>query len=332
FNRAIQVAFERLIPPGEQVPYFIYFEVPAETIDVNIHPTKTEIKFESEQAVWQILMAAVKEAVGRFNDVPAIDFNNEGRPDIPIFNPDTHTSAPKINLNPDYNPFRETPHKRNLENWETIYPQITAEEPTLFENNEQENSIIEEKSPAHYQYKGKYIMTAVKSGLMIIDQHQAHIRILYEDYMRQIESKKRNTQKLLFPEIIQLPTKTNQFAETILPELNEMGFELTDIGDGSYAVNGTPSGLEGLNIANLLAEMLVSVNEITSNTRTDIDHTLALSLARNAAIPYGQVLGNQEMENIVNSLFACENVNYTPDGQKIISIMSQSDIDSLFDK
>lgn len=332
FNRAIQVAFERLIPPGEQVPYFIYFEVPAETIDVNIHPTKTEIKFESEQAVWQILMAAVKEAVGRFNDVPAIDFNNEGRPDIPIFNPDTHTSAPKINLNPDYNPFRETPHKRNLDNWETIYPQITAEEPTLFENNEQENSIIEEKSPAHYQYKGKYIMTAVKSGLMIIDQHQAHIRILYEDYMRQIESKKRNTQKLLFPEIIQLPTKTNQFAETILPELNEMGFELTDIGDGSYAVNGTPSGLEGLNIANLLAEMLVSVNEITSNTRTDIDHTLALSLARNAAIPHGQVLGNQEMENIVNSLFACENVNYTPDGQKIISIMSQSDIDSLFDK
>ena len=175
-------------------------------------------------------------------------------------------------------------------------------------------------------------MTAVKSGLMIIDQHQAHIRILYEDYMRQIETKKRNTQKLLFPEIIQLPTKTNQFAETILPELNEMGFELTDIGDGSYAVNGTPSGLEGLNIANLLAEMLASVNEITSNTRTDIDHTLALSLARNAAIPHGQVLGNQEMENIVNSLFACENVNYTPDGQKIISIMSQSYIDSLFDK
>ena len=141
FNRAIQVAFERLIPPGEQVPYFIYFEVPAETIDVNIHPTKTEIKFESEQAVWQILMAAVKEAVGRFNDVPAIDFNNEGRPDIPIFNPDTHTSAPKINLNPDYNPFRETPHKRNLDNWETIYSQITAEEPTFFENNKQERKI-----------------------------------------------------------------------------------------------------------------------------------------------------------------------------------------------
>ena len=186
FHKAVMSAYERLLPAGEQVPYFIYFEVKPEDIDVNIHPTKTEIKFENEQTVWQILTAAVKDSLGRFNDVPSIDFDTEGKPDIPVYDP-SHgfSSAPKISLNPEYNPFKGASQHADYGRksggagaWERLYEGVggsqdamaapEAEEPDIFRadgGDGMEAGAIEEKSPVHYQYKGKYIMTAVKSGL-----------------------------------------------------------------------------------------------------------------------------------------------------------------------
>ena len=360
FHKAVLTAFDRLIPQGEQVPYFLYFEVPAENIDVNIHPTKTEIKFENEQAIWQILLAAVKEAVGRFNDIPAIDFDTEGKPDIPVFNPTTGTTAPKIDFNPAYNPFKQTARPArpaSPKGWENLYPGLDSDagpqQSQLFDRQEGETagtgtdgetvvssmatqpvmeSMIEDKAPFHYQYKGCYIMTAVKSGLMIIDQHRAHIRILYESYLRQLSEHKPHSQKVLFPEMVQFAAADQLALDSILPEMREMGFQLDSLGGGSYAVNAIPAGIEGLNVVALIREMVTAAVDSGTSVKADIDHALALSLARNAAIPQGQVLGNAEMDNIVNELFACDNVNYTPSGEPVIAIMKQQDIEHLFDR
>ena len=358
FHKAVMTAFDRLIPQGEQIPYFLYFEVPAENIDVNIHPTKTEIKFENEQAIWQILLASVKEAVGKFNDVPSIDFDTEGKPDIPVFNPNGSTSAPKISFNPQYNPFKQSSQPQrttNTESWESLYagldtntetPQtdLFGQEDTPIGNVDNGETIIssvatapdttamiEDKSPTHYQYKGSYIMTAVKSGLMIINQHRAHVRILYEAYLRQLSEHKVHSQKVLFPDMVQFSVSDSVILEHILPEMTEMGFQLDNLGGGSYAVNGVPAGIEGLNAVTLITDMVAAAIESGTHVKEEIDHVLALSLARNAAIPQGQVLSNSEMESIVNELFACSNVNYTPSGTPIIAIMQQHDIEHLFD-
>ncbi len=352
FNKAVANAFERLVPFGEQVPYFLYFEVPAENIDINIHPTKTEIKFENEQAIWQILMAAVKEALGRFNDIPAIDFDTEGKPDIPVFNPSANVSAPTVNFNPSYNPFKETKSSKSSAasqtQWKELYKGLNedfstdtenalsapnqSDEQSIFTSNEiGKASVAEERSPAHYQYKGCYIMTAVKSGLMIIDQHRAHVRILYEQYLKQLKEHTAHTQKMLFPEMVNLPTSNEAALQKVLSEMQTMGFELSNMGGGSYAVNGIPAGIEGLNISVLVGDMVASTLEDGSSVNEEIDKALALSLAQNAAIPHGQVLGNEEMENLVNELFACNNVNYTPTGKTILTILKQLDIEKMLE-
>ena len=172
-------------------------------------------------------------------------------------------------------------------------------------------------------------MTAVKSGLMIIDQHRAHVRILYERYLEQLRGKHRMPQKELFPEVVHFSPSEAVTLQRVLPEITNLGFELTDMGDNSYAVNAVPAGLEGIDVVKLVTAMVDSAVGHESSVVDDINRSLALSLARNAAIPQGQVLSNDEMENIINSLFACGNVNYTPDGKRILAIFGQQDIDRL---
>lgn len=355
FNKAVMTAYDRLVPQGEQVPYFLYFDVNPNDIDVNIHPTKTEIKFENEQAIWQILMAAVKESIGMFNDVPTIDFDTEDKPEIPIFNPDVapSTNAPKISLNPHYNPFKSTAtkpqsvEKAPADQWEVLYEGLNdqdsmPQEADIFEsrsgvwseNSQSEenltaNSILEEKSPAHYQYKGKYVMTAVKSGLMIIDQHRAHVRVLYEQFLEQLRQQTNHAQKVLFPEVLQFPASDEVILEKILPEMSKIGFELDNLGGGSYAVNAIPSGLDGINPLHLIQDMVFSAKEKGVSAVEEVRQSLALTLARNAAIPQGQVLSNEEMEKLVNDLFACQNLNYTPDGKNVLCILKQQEIEHL---
>ena len=341
FHKAVISAFERLVPVGEQVPYFIYFQVPAADIDVNIHPTKTEIKFENELAIWQILQAAVKEAVGLFSEVPAIDFDTQGKPDIPVFDPSTTVSpsAPNVSYNPQYNPFNahaQQPRPKMTDDWKKLYDDLlvqpTNPQQEIFETSQASSSpvsIIADKSPVHYQYKGQYIMTAVKSGLMVIDQHRAHVRILYEEYLKRQSAKQWASQKLLFPEMVQFSTSEQLTFTSIMEQMTEMGFEMTDLGSGCYAINAIPVGLDGLSPVNLVKDMVDAAREKGTAIKDEVERTLALSMARNAAIPHGQVLGNEEMENIVNSLFACTNVNYTPDGKSILGILKQADIEHL---
>ena len=345
FNKAVMTAFERMVPQGEQVPYFLYFTVAPGDIDVNIHPTKTEIKFENEQAIWQILSAAVKESLGMYNDVPTIDFDTEDKPDIPVYNPEMFpkATAPKISVDPNYNPFKAHGGSGSRtsapvdQRWEELYEGLSDapqdEEPDLFESLQTEESgqtnIIAEKSPTHYQYKGKYIMTAVKSGLMIIDQHRAHVRVLYEQYLAQLAAHENHSQKVLFPEVVQFPASDDVILNKLLPQVKAFGFELEDLGRGSYAVNAVPAGFDGLNPVSLIRDMVEAAKESGVSAIDEINKSLALSMARAAAIPVGQVLCNDEMEGLVNNLFGCSNVNYTPDGKNVLCILQQREIEQL---
>ncbi|MBR1545348.1 MAG: DNA mismatch repair endonuclease MutL [Prevotella sp.] len=340
FHKAVMQAFDRLVPVGMQVPYFIYFEVAPSDIDVNIHPTKTEIKFENEQAVWQILMAAVKDAIGKFCEIPQIDFDTEGRPDIPVFSPEQQVAPPQPSYNSTYNPFKQHSERstKSADGWEQLYDQLARRRPTeteVFDTTVDETPasevepLIEEKSPVHYQYKGRYIMTAVKSGLMIIDQYRADVRIRYERYLSQLEAQAVNSQRMLFPEVVRFSPSDAVVLEKILPELQGMGFELSDLGQYSYAIQAIPAGLEGLNYVQLVHDMVSDAIEKGAGNLHDIHSSLALSLARHAAIPQGQILSNEEMESIVNELFACSNVNYTPDGKAILCILPQKEIEQL---
>ena len=353
FHKAVANAFERLVQEGMQVPYFIYFNVSPADIDVNIHPTKTEIKFENEQAIWQILSAAVRDAIGRFCDIPTIDFDTEGRPDIPPFDPQRDNIAmPHVSYNPSYNPFATQPSSHSaqsshqsqwaqpsrhspLPDWEKLYEGARTDSldtsptdsPELFPTAPQD--IISDKSPPHYQYKGRYIMTAVKSGLMIIDQHRADVRIRYDRYMAQREKATPQTQRVLFPEMIEFSPSDNVAMQRSLPELAAMGFEISELGGGSYAVSGVPAGLEGLSPVALIRNIVADAAASLQLSAQSLHETMALSMARQAAIPQGQVLTNEEMERVVNELFACTNVNYTPDGRAIIAILPQKDIEQL---
>ena len=333
FHKSVMNTYERMIPVGMQVPYFIYFTVPAGDIDVNIHPTKTEIKFENEQAIWQILTAAVNDSIGKFCEIPSIDFDTEGQPEIPLFDPSYNIAPPKPQYNPTYNPFETTStveHKdKVIDQWEELYKGLHTEETFPQVVQSKIGNPIEDRSPSHYQYKGKYIMTAVKSGLMIIDQNRADIRIRYERFMNQMEQEVSRTQKVVFPEVVQFAPSAKVMVVKLLPYLQKVGFDLTDLGGNSFSVNGVPAGLEDINSVSLLQEIVADATEKGCASATDIHSTLALGMARRSAVTYGEVLGNEEMETLVNDLFASSNVNYTPDGKAILSILPQRDIEQL---
>ena len=362
FHKAIMDAYEHLIPVGEQVSYFIYFDVDPGNIDVNIHPTKTEIKFENEQAIWQILAAAVKETLGKFNAVPSIDFDTEGMPDIPAFesSPYAGIQPPKTTYNPDYNPFNTSAvppssySSKPSRDWEQLYEGLehhssaqhiqksypddgdyfTAASmeqpvtPTLYDHSEE--AAMGEKSSQHYQFKGRFILTSVKSGLMIIDQQREHIRILYDQYLEQITRRQGASQGMLFPDIVQFPVSEVPVLQEIMEDLSYLGFELTDLGGGSYAINGIPSGIEGLNPVELIQSMVHTAMEKGGKVKEEVQSNLALTLAKAAAIVPGQVLTNEEMNGLVDGLFAVATPNYTPDGKTVLSVLQEDELEKLF--
>lgn len=356
FHKAVMEPYERLIPVGEQVSYFIYMEVDPANIDVNIHPTKTEIKFENEQAIWQILAAAVKEALGKFNEVPSIDFDTEGMPDIPSFEGVAQLEPPKVNYNPDYNPFKTFSSERNYSrpsiDWEYAYKGLEkesglyresrigqealnmdrteAEELFPISPSEKDHRDMAFASGAHYQFKGQYILASVKSGLMIVNQHRAHVRILYDRYMAQIEGQKGVSQGLLFPEILQLTQAECVMLESLQDDMAAVGFELTNIGGGSYSINGIPAGTEGLHAADLVRRMLDAARGKGGDVKSEVRSIMALSLAKSAAMVAGQVLNADEMNEMVTSLFTCSVPNYTPDGKKVIHIIPLEEIERNF--
>ena len=309
FHRAVLVAFENLISANEKPSYFIYFNVDPDSIDVNIHPTKTEVKFENEQALWQILMVTVKESLGKFNAVPSIDFDTDDAPDIPIFDPSTTPPMPRVNVNPDYNPFKgsssmsRTYSPPSIE-WEELYKGFESEKTEVEPPEEPAVQPVPETDlfPEHYQFKQKYILTSVKSGLMIIDQHKAHVRILFDTYLEQIRNRKGVSQRVLFPEVMELSASEAAALPSVREDIEALGFEISELGSQSYAIQGVPSEIENSNPAELIRGMIHKSLETGSDVKSDIQESIALSLATMTAIPHGRVLTSEEMLLVVSQL------------------------------
>lgn len=377
FHRAVMDAYEQLIPAGEQVSYFIYMDVDPSSIDVNIHPTKTEIKFENELAIWQILAAATKEALGRHGGVPSIDFDTEGMPDIPSVGSIENSFAvpPQVKFNPNFNPFDSvgdgenasfsgqtsskksampawgnrggtSDYRRPSTDWESLYQGLKTEEslPVVDESisplfsTESSMDVIESainttsKADSHYQFKGRYIATSVKSGLMLIDQHRAHVRVLFDRYKSQLNGRNGASQGLLFPELLQLTVAEDAMLQSLLPDMQALGFDVTSLGGGSWSISAIPAGTEGLDASALLHQMITSAieQEGAGEMGEEVCTAIALSLARSSAIVYGQILTAPEMDELVASLFASATPGYTPDGQTILSVITMDELEKRF--
>ncbi|SHE46999.1 DNA mismatch repair endonuclease MutL [Dysgonomonas macrotermitis] len=348
FAKAITSAYEPLIPTGENPNFFIYLEVTPDTIDVNIHPTKTEIKFENEQPIWQILAAMTKEALGKFNEVPSIDFDTEDAIDIPIHDRTAQAIRPQVNINPSYNPFKtqssgNSSYSRPNFDWESLYKGFeddakisgSAGDETPIPSGLSSGTLFEEQSvddstTLHYQYKNKYILTSVKSGLMMIDQRRAHIRILFDQFLQNIKQKRGISQRSLFPEIIEFSASEAAMIPYLLEDIEAVGFDLSNLGNNTYAINGVPSELDKVNPTELVHNMVSKSLETGSDVKEEIQESLALSMAYAAAITYGHKLTAEETSNIVDKLFASSSHKYTPDGKLIISVMDDIEIDKRF--
>ena len=354
FHKAILQAYEQLIPAGEQPNYFVYFTLDPATIDVNIHPTKTEIKFENEQPIWQILMAATRESLAKSSAIPTIDFDAEGAISIPVYNPTKKSEGgglktPKVQVDSAYNPFDQEPtYQRQAFDWTKLYEGFerdraeavgeAARQPietaypadsTAMDVPVSEELFTETTNPC-FQYKGRYILTAMKSGLALIDQHRAHLRILFEQYSRVIRQKQGASQQVLFPEVVTFTPAEVAILPMLWDDLRFAGFDLSDLGGGSYAINGLPTGIEGIDMVQLLKEIVAHCVELGADAQTLIGDTIAQALAKAAAIPAGKELTSEEMDHLIASLFSCQDSNLTPDGKTILSMLTDEELERRF--
>lgn len=373
FHKAIISSYSELIPDDEQPNYFLNFSVDPESIDVNIHPTKTEIKFENELPIWQILAAAVKESLGRFSAVPQIDFDTIDAPEIPAFNDHTVVTAPEDGIDPTYNPFKpqskssagggSSYHPQSagnfggyssnpLPDWEKLYQNfekgkqegiasITEQdvedsfsdigEVEPVNNGVQAEIITPDMSSAMcMQMKGRYILSPIKSGLMIVDQHRAHVRVLFEQYIKQLDATTISSQRVLFPEVLQLTTSQNIILKELEPEMEKIGFNLAQLSGNDWSINAVPAGMENVNIKDTILQVIDEVSMGGTSITTKVYENIALRVAKSAAIPYGKTMLQEEMDTLLSKLLCLPNPNYTPDGKTIISVLSNDQLEKMF--
>ncbi len=340
FHKAVLSAYEGLVPESDQPSYFLFLDVPPQTIDVNIHPTKTEIKFQDEQVIWKILMAAVKESVGRFEEMPTIDFNTTDMPDIPIYDASRPVTPPKVNYNPDFNPFSSTrvetgQTRANRENWSKLYGDAIErkvnEGEIPFTPMSEMQVKPEEETLKPYQFADRFILVPSEQGLMIIDQHRAHIRVLYDRFLANAKSHAAASQGLLFPEMFQLSANDAVVFEELKPRVAALGFDLSDMGRGAIAVQGVPSGMEGQDYERLITDMIADIRINPTHEEDRQLESLALAMAYKAAIPTGRHLSENEMQELVRSLKACSIPSRTPDAKTVYIVRSVQEISKLLD-
>lgn len=365
FHKAVMQAYEQLIPAGEMPSYFIYFNLDPATIDVNIHPTKTEIKFENEQPIWQILLAAVRETLAKSSAIPTIDFDVEGAIDIPVYNPEKKISgneSPKVQIRSEYNPFKRdatSSDTRPSFDWTELYQSFEADrsavlpdegvvekkigsaapiEKDIIEKPVQPteekvlfaNTSVQPVAKPCFQYKNRYLITTLKSGMAIIDQHRAHLQILFEQYQKSIRQQKAASQQMLFPAIVDFTPAEETILPLLLEDLSYSGFDLSNLGGGSYSINGIPDGMEGVDCVTLLKDIVAKAIDTGCKGNEAIGDMIAFSLASAQAIPAGKVLSPEEMDHLLASLFLCSNMNLTPDGKTILSMLTDDELENRF--
>ena len=394
FRKAVLQCYDRLIPADTQPNYFISLRVDPETIDVNIHPTKSEIKFENEQAIWQILTAAIRDSLGRFNVGPSLDFDREADvPEIPVFNPEAE-KMPETDVDPAYNPFvervpstdeifgselagsfrpRETVHTREsastrsesgysrdgysprrdggmqktaATDWARLYDDFMRKRDegmsSAFGAAHMEEAPVDagESAPSlmpgmsapagHvFQYRDTYLLTPSRDGLMVIDQHRAHMRVLYDAYMSKVDEQEFVAQATMFPDVLELSAAQSAVLADIAPRMSRLGFVITDRGGNSWSIDGVPSQLIDTSARDMVLGMIESVTETGLDLASALHEQVALAVARSGAIRRGQPLTSDEIERLLSDLFRSRTPALSPDGKSVFAIISNDYITGL---
>ncbi len=344
FHHAIESAYRELIPENFYPGYFIYLEVDPATLDVNIHPTKTEVKFLNDKLIYSILQSAVKMSLGKFSLMPSLDFDSEPLFDYKPMQANTPVQPPQIKLNPDYNPFgnsgpaadplRFRQRPAGSQQWEKLYEgleqtRIPDAIPEIPEGNpEPQEETVDRKL---FQLKNEFILCAVKSGLMLIDQQRAHERILYERHMQKIENQEILSQQLLFPQEVILTKQDASLIFEIKDDLRNAGISIENsiYHDDAFMVTGVPTGSEDIN-PQLIIEELLEIFKSDTFRQASRNSKFALALSKSLSVKSGTILKEEEMNKLVDELFSCQLPEQSPDGKRIISLMKMEDIRELF--
>jgi DNA mismatch repair protein MutL len=345
-HHAVSNAFEGLLAPGYHPSYFLYLTVPPHTIDINIHPTKTEIKFDNEQSLYAILRSTIKHSLGQYNIAPVLDFERDATMDIPYHFKDKKTiTAPQINVDPTFNPF-ETDKKSGsfkkqvpAAHWESLYVS-TEINPADVENIEVDAQLVtkelfdtaEHENPKKtFQVHQKYILSVIKSGVVYINQHLAHQRILYEDLLTKMTIENTASQQLLFPLELVFNVSDIALCKEIQADLESAGFQFTSLKDDTMALSGIPANVEPETLQELFEELFEAVrNEVPESSFSQLD-TIAKSLAKSLAVKNGTKLTHKEQEEILEQLFSCKEPNHSPFGKKTFITFSLDEIQLKFD-
>ena len=355
FRRAVVQAYERMISAEDAPQFFLNLEVDPSTIDVNIHPTKTEIKFENEREIWSIISIAVKEALGKFNVAPSIDFDTTDSIDIPVAGGSGNAmpEMPKVTFNPNYNPFATTPKtpipsQSAPRNWKNLFEvrneelgvrSETTQSKDIFVDRDSQsvfNSQLETQNIASLQdtllYKNRYLCVPMKSGLMMIDVQRAFARIYYDSLLTQVEKNSGVSQKLLFPEVLELSVEDKCLFTEIELELKAVGFEFAEFGKSMYRIEGIPAMLsEGTDVLKILENIITEVKTSGMQVSDSVHTTIANIISQNeASIRIKRNMPPEERNSLISQLFSSSNPNNTPDGRKIIVTLADDTIDSMF--
>ena len=369
FNHAIQSAFEGIIPGNKFPAYFLYFTVPTQSIDVNVHPTKTEIKFENNKEIYSILRSAIKQAIGQYNIAPSLDFEMEQTFDVPSLPKGESVKPPEIKVNPDFNPFNTTSSggavskssrsgftgststqlKPNTSDWENYYENLKSDPsgdesysvPTIEQeatDSEPEAVIIPSKIDnefntsvkAPYQIHGKYILTTIKTGFILIDQYRAHARILYDQLLSQWENSVRKTQQLLFPEEFEISATDYVYLKEIEEDLKSIGFDFEWVDQKKILIKGVPVEVQSENVKQIIEGIVANFKDSEQKSDVNVTDFVLKALAGSAAIKGGTKLGLEEMQHIIDELFACQNPQTSPHGKTIMVTYTLDDIITKF--
>jgi len=336
FHKAIMQSYEKILPANTIPSYFLYFEVDPANIDINIHPTKTEIKFEDELAIWKIIHATIRESLGKYNVEPSIDFDQAGSIEMPLpLKSIEYVTPPEIKTDPLYNPFKKEKEyhfpsnssmkdESQLQNWEKLYS-----DPEIPKDTEIFESHVITQNRNGFQFKNRYILSSVKSGLMIIDQKRAHERILYEKFLSMLQHPNNECQQQLFPETFELNAADGELLRSVLESLKPLGFDIRPFGKNSFIINGLPKIIKNSSSVEIVDEMLKELKDSELDFNHQTKEKIASSLAKASAIPYGYTMQPEETGVFIDQLFACKIPNYSPSGKKTLSILPLEQIEKL---
>ncbi|WP_248722265.1 DNA mismatch repair endonuclease MutL [Seonamhaeicola sp. ML3] len=356
-NHAIASAFDGLLKTGTHASYFLNLTVDPQTIDINIHPTKTEIKFDDEHTLYALLRSAVKHSLGQFNIAPVLDFERDSSLDTPYDFNQKNTSAPSIEVNRSFNPFKEeqssragtsstkqvTFKKESASNWESLYIGLESgseNEPSdfsevQFESEETTASMFDNENDVEqvhttYQLHNKYIVSTIKSGMLVLDQHRAHQRVLYEDFLKNMTIKETVSQQLLFPLQLHFSVQEIQILTQLKEDLEHTGFVFSNVTEESVEITGVPVSVPESEVSIILEQLISDVENEVPDAHFSAMDLLAKSMAKSLAIKTGQSLQKDEQEHLVNKLFACKEPNVSPTNKTTFITMSVDELDKRF--